>query len=206
MIKCEVSKLCAVIDRQAEPKKGKDGQTFLSFSVKLPVEGRDGSLSGILISVSVDGDKGKAADLTVGRRVEIQGTLSPRKKGDTVYFNLRAEDVKIVGKDEADAIEGEMHFQGKIGKDRDGRPAVENRTDKKGNPFQTFSAYSSEKDGDNREYIWVRFLNFSPDCDGCVKAEAFIDVKGDLQLGFFNNKPDICCRVREILPWTLQNN
>lgn len=206
MIKCEVSKLCAVIDRQAEPKKGKDGQTFLSFSVKLPVEGRDGSLSGILISVSVDGDKGKAADLTVGRRVEIQGTLSPRKKGDNVYFNLRAEDVKVVGKNEADAIEGEMHFQGKIGKDRDGRPAVENRTDKKGNPFQTFSAYSSEKDGDNREYLWVRFLNFSPDCDGCVKAETFIDVKGDLQLGFFNNKPDICCRVREIQPWTLQNN
>ena len=206
MIKCEVSKLCAVIDRQAEPKKGKDGQTFLSFSVKLPVEGRDGFLSGILISVSVDGDKGKAADLTVGRRVEIQGTLSPRKKGDNVYFNLRAEDVKVVGKNEADAIEGEMHFQGKIGKDRDGRPAVENRTDKKGNPFQTFSAYSSEKDGDNREYLWVRFLNFSPENDGCVKAEAFIDVKGDLQLGFFNNKPDICCRVREIQPWTLQNN
>ena len=206
MIKCEVSKLSAVIDRQAEPKKGKDGQTFLSFSVKLPVEGRDGSLSGILISVSVDGDKGKAADLTVGRRVEIQGTLSPRKKGDTVFFNLRAEDVKVIGKDEADAIEGEMHFQGKIGKDRDGRPAVENRTDKKGNPFQTFSAYSSEKDGDSREYIWVRFLNFSPDCDGCVKAEAFIEVKGDLQLGFFNNKPDISCRVRKIQPWTLQNN
>lgn len=127
-------------------------------------------------------------------------------KGDTIYFNLRAEDVKVVGKDESDAIEGEMHFQGKIGKDRDGRPAVENHTDKKGNPFQTFSAYSSEKDGDSREYIWVRFLNFSPDSDGCVKAEAFIDVTGDLQLGFFNNKPDISCRVREIQPWTLQNN
>ena len=44
------------------------------------------------------------------------------------------------------------------------------------------------------------------DASGYPRPAIIIDVKGDLQLGFFNNKPDICCRVREIQPWTLQNN
>ena len=205
MIKCDVT-LCAVIDRQAQVKQGKDGQSFISFGVKVRIEGRDGVQSDLSVSVSVDGDKGKASVYTTGRRVQVKGILSPRKKGDSIYFNLRATAVDLVKSTEPDSIEGEMHFQGKIGKDRNGKPAVDNRTDKKGNPFQTFSAYSSEKEGDNREYLWVRFLNFSPNNESFVKAEAFVVVRGLLQLGVYNGKLDIGCRVKEIQPWTIQNN
>ncbi len=205
MIKCEVT-LCAVIDRQAQARQGKDGQQFVSFGVKVPVSGRDGAKSDLPISVSVDGDKGKASVYSTGRRVEVKGILTFRKKGENIYFNLRAESVELVKTTEADTIDGEMHFQGKIGKDRPDKPAVDSRTDKKGNPFQTFSAYSSEKEGENREYLWVRFLNFSPNNEEFVKAEAFVEVKGQLQLGVFNNKLDIGCRVKEIHPWTIQSN
>ena len=205
MIKCDVT-LCALIDRQAQVKQGKDGQSFVSFGVKVPVGGRDGAHSDMSVSVSVDGDKGKASVYTTGRRVQVKGTLTPRKKGDNIYFNLRADSVELVKSTEADAIEGDMHFQGKIGKDRNGKPAVDNRTDKKGNPFQTFSAYSSEKEGDNREYLWVRFLNFAPNNEDFVKAEAFVEVNGQLQLGVYNNKLDIGCRVKDIRPWIINPN
>ena len=203
MIKCDV-KLCAAIDRPAQVKQGKDGQSFIAFGVKVPVQGRDGSRLSLDISVSMAGDKGKASVYATGRRVQIAGILTLRKKGDNTYFNLRAENVDLVKSTEGDSFEGEMHFQGKIGKDREGKPAVDNKTDKKGNPFQTFSAYSSEKDGENREYVWVRFLNFSPGNEDFVKAESFVDVRGTLQLGVYNNRLDIGCRVKEIVPWTLE--
>lgn len=204
MIKCEVTKLCAVIDRQAQVKQGKDGRSFLSFVVKQTITGRDGSKAVISVTVSVNGDESQAGVYYTGRRVLMSGTLTPRKKGDTVFFNLRAEQVEFVSNAEDDTIEGDMHFQGKTGKDRPGKPAVEQRTDKKGNTFLTFPAYSSERDGEGREYLWVRFLDFSPENSDFVQAGTFIDVKGTLQIGVYNNKPDFCCIVREIQPWVVK--
>ena len=204
MIKCEVTKLCAVIDRQAQVKQGKDGHSFLSFVVKLTITGRDGSKAVISVTVSVNGDESQAGLYYTGRRVLMSGTLIPRKKGDTVFFNLRAEHVEFVSNAEDDTIEGDMHFQGKTGKDRPGKPAVEQRTDKKGNTFLTFPAYSSERDGEGREYLWVRFLDFSPENSDFVQAGTFIDVKGTLQIGVYNNKPDFGCIVREIQPWVVK--
>ena len=203
MIKCNVTKLCAVIDRQAQPKQGKDGHSFLSFSVRLPVSGRDGKTADLSISVSVDGDNSPASAYYTGRRVQLSGVLTSRKKGDTIYFNLRASHVEFVRNSEADAIEAEIHFQGKTGKDRSGKPAIDRRTDKKGNPFLTFAAYSSEKDGAGREFIWVRFLDFAPEGKDFVKAETCIEVTGALQLGFYNGKTDIGCLVKEIKLWEL---
>lgn len=203
MIKCDVTKLCAVIDRQAQPRQGKDGHSFLSFGVKLPVSSRDGKSADVSISVSVDGGCNQASAYYTGRRVQLSGILTPRKKDDTIYFNLRAGHVEFVRSSEADAIEGEMHFLGKTGKDRPGKPAIDRRTDKKGQPFLTFAAYSSEKDGAGREFLWVRFLDFAPEGKDFVRPETFIEVKGSLQLGFFNDKPDFGCLVKEIRLWEL---
>jgi len=203
MIKCNVTKLCAAIDRQAQPKQGKDGHSFLSFGVLLSVTGRDGSSSGLPISVSVEGGKEQASAYYTGRRVQLSGLLSPRKKGDTIYFNLRADKVEFVRNSEEDAIEAEMHFLGKTAKDRPGKPAIDRRTDKKGDPYVTFAAYSSEKDGENCEFLWVRFLDFDPDGKDFVRAGTFVEVRGSLQLGLYNNKPDIGCLVSEIQPWQL---
>ncbi len=205
MIKFEVTKLCAVIDRQAQPKKGMDGHSFLSFGVRLAVTGRDGSSAGLSISVSADGDNSQASAYYTGRRVLLSGTLIPRKKGDNIYLNLRAGHVEFVRNTEADAIEAEMHFLGKTGKDRPGKPAVDRRTDKKGDPYLTFAAYSSEKEDAGREFLWVHFLDFSPDGKDFVNAETFIEVKGSLQLGLYNGKPDISCLVKEIRPWNVQS-
>ena len=47
-----------------------------------------------------------------------------------------------------------MEFRGTLGKQ------IEDKTTKNGKSFTVFSAYSSEKDGDNYTYTWVRFMQF----------------------------------------------
>ena len=200
MIKSNV-KICATISRAASVKEGKDNGPFVSFSVSLPVTGRDGSQKTFNISVSADGDQSNAAMYTEGVRVSIKGILTLRKRNDVVYFNLHAEDVEIVAITEEDKIEGDFHFMGKISKE-----GVKNLTDKKGKSFQSFSAFSSDRDGDNVEFIWVRFLNFHPSNEEFLKANAYVEVKGELQLGVYKEALSLDCRVKEIAPWDLQRN
>ena len=50
----------------------------------------------------------------------------------------------------------------------------------------------------------MRFLDFSPENSDFVQAGTFIDVKGTLQIGVYNNKPDFGCIVREIQPWVVK--
>lgn len=59
-----------------------------------------------------------------------------------------------------------MEFRGTIGKQ------VEVKTDKKGKPYTLFSAYSSEKDGDNYAYTWIRFMQFDTTKADWVQAKA----------------------------------
>ena len=94
-----------------------------------------------------------------------------------------------------DAITGTMEFRGTIGKQ------VEVKTDKKGKPYTLFSAYSSEKDGDNYAYTWIRFMQFDTTKADWVQAKAGINAKGDLQVGAYNDRLDLTCRVTELSPW-----
>ena len=199
MIKCEVS-ICANITRNAIVKSGKDNQQFVTFGVSLPLKGRNGEQKNLEISVTCDGDKGTAASYTTGRRVNILGNLIPRKKGGKVFFNLRADGGIEFAKSTADdKIEGTMEFKGKIGK-----KGVDCKTDRKGEPYKAFSAFSSDKDGDNVEFVWVRFLYFHPkDGEDFLQAGSYISAKGDRQLGVFKDDISLDCRVSEVSHWEI---
>ena len=199
MIKCDLN-VCAVICRAASVKEGKDGNHFLSFNVKLPIEGRDGSSKELEMSVSVDGDKSKASVYAAGRRVNLVGTLTVRKKGGKIYHNFRAESASIANSKDPDHIEGTMEFKGKIGK-----KGVDVKTDKNNDTYKAFSAFSTDKDGDKAEFTWIRFLYFSPkDDEDFLKADAYIEAKGDLQLGVFKDEISMDCRISEVKPWVLE--
>ena len=78
--------------------------------------------------------------------------------------------------------------------------------DRKGKDFQVFSAVSVDKDGEQAEFTWVRFLNFhpTPEADDCLKPGAYVEVKGDLQLSVWKESLSIDCRVKDVKPWVLK--
>ena len=198
MIKCNDVKVCAVISRAASEKTGKDGTKFLSFSVKPTITAYNGESKEIDINVTFNGDRGRMSEFTVGKRVQVTGTLSVNKRNGEVKFYLRAESVEVVSAEDTDSIEGEMTFTGKIGK-----KGIEEKTDKNGNLYKTFSGFSSDKSGDQMEFIWVRFLYFRPkEGEDFLQASATIEVTGDLKLSVYNGAVTFECMVTETKPWS----
>ena len=210
MIKCEVC-VNAVISRAAQVKKDKEENDFVTFGIKVPLTGRNGEKMDMEVSVSVDGGKDVAAIYSQGRRVKVDGVMSVRKREGKVFFNLRSTNIELVTTVSDEAITGTMEFRGKISK-----KGVAERKDKKEKSYKSFQGFSSEKqeEGKDPEFIWVRFLYFNPaEGEDFLKADSYIEVKGDLQLGVFNRqdqqgnlKPEITydCLVREAKPWELQ--
>ena len=195
MIKCEVN-VCAVISRAASEKTSKDGQKFMSFGVKLTVTGRDNTSKDMEISVSTD-----AIDFpyAIGQRVQISGIMNVLTKDERIYYNLRAEKIDPAKK-EIDSIDGTMEFLGKTSK-----RGIEEKNDKKGNPFKAFSAFSTHKEGDKAEFTWVRFLYFNPkEGEDFLKESAYIRATGVIQPNVYNNALTLDCRVNEVAPWELE--
>lgn len=60
---------------------------------------------------------------------------------------------------------------------------------------------SVAKDGDNYAYTWIRFMQFDTTKADWVQAKAGINAKGDLQVGAYNDRLDLTCRVTELTPW-----
>lgn len=198
MIKCEVS-MCAAISRSAVVKKDKDDNSFVSFSVKMPISGRDKEKLDLEISVTTDGGKEIAAIYTSGRRVEITGTLTIRKKDGKMYLNLRTDNdnLKLGKSTYGDKLEGTMTFRGKIGKN-----GVEEKKDKKDALFKTFSAFSLDRNGDKSDFTWVRFLYFDPkEGEDFLQAGSYIEATGELQLGVYKNALSLDCRLKEVSHW-----
>ena len=193
MIKCEVN-VCAVITRNASVME-KDRQEFFVFNIKVPIVDRNGEKKNLEISVSNDGGKGVAASFTTGCRVVIKGILSVRKKNGKTFYNLRSiGNAEIAPSTAEDNIEGKMEFIGKIGKN-----GVSTKTDKNDNPFKTFSAFSTDKDGDNAEFTWVSFMYFEPKQDEAfLAAGKYVHVNGTLQFGVYKEEVSLQCVVGEI--------
>ena len=200
MIKCNLT-VCGVITRAAELKEKKEsGEKFISFKIKYPVRDRNGESMDMEISVSMPGDKAQLSLYPVGRRVRVSGILHPKKRKDAMFFNLRSEggDILVPTKEE-DSLEGTMEFRGKIGK-----KGVDSRSGKNGSPYKAFSAYSSDKDGENKEYTWVRFLYFDPkDGEDFLKAEGLVECKGDLRLGVVKGSISLECLLKEVSEWVI---
>ena len=199
MIKCEVS-VCGTINKEAIIRTNKDGKSFMSFAMNIVLPTTSGSK---VIDVSVLCDSDRNYDLSkfcVGTRLNISGTLLFKKRGDNLYLNLYAEGFEFENVVAIDSIKGSMQFRGKLGK------TIEEKTDKKGNKYHTFSGVSSEKVSDGFEYIWVSFFDFSQVLDDAIKPETKVEVAGSLDLSFYKDKLTISSRVKNISQYVPVNN
>ena len=199
MIKCEVC-VCGTINKEAIIRTNKDGKSFMSFAMNIVLPTTSGSK---VIEVSVLCDSDKNYDISkfcVGTRLNISGTLLFKKRGENLYLNLYAEGFEFENVAAVDSIKGSMQFRGKLGK------TIEEKTDKKGNRYHTFSGVSSEKVSDGFEYIWVSFFDFSQVLDDAIKPETKVEVAGSLDLSFYKDKLTISSRVKNICQYVPMNN
>lgn len=188
MIKCNVI-VCGTISKAAVVRTNNENKAFTAFAVNCVIPARNGIDKTVEISVAKDGEEYNRADYTVGKRVEISGVLTFKKRGDNLYFNMSASSVNLTVASNEDSIKGEMHFRGKTGKN------IEEKTDKKGKNFLQFSAFSAEKVNDGFEYLWVRFLGFDREREKWLQPQTGIEAKGELELSVYNDKLNIACKV-----------
>jgi len=191
MIKCNVT-VCGTVSRAAAVRTNNEGKPFTVFAVNCVVPAKNGINKTVEISVAKDGEETGLSDYAVGKRVEISGVLTFKKRGENLYFNLSASSVSLsVGSNE-DSIGGDMHFRGKTGKN------IDEKTGKNGKKFLQFSAFSAEKVNDGFEYLWVRFVGFDREREGWLQPQTGIEVKGELELSVYNDKLNIACKVSEM--------
>ena len=194
MIKCEVS-VCGTINKEAIIRTNKDGKSFMSFAMNIVLPTTSGSK---VLDVSVLCDCEKNNDISkfcVGTRLNASGTLLFKKRGENLYLNLYAEGFEFENVAAIDSIKGSMQFRGKLGK------TIEEKTDKKGNKYHTFSGVSSEKVSDGFEYIWISFFDFSQVLDDSIKPETKVEIAGTLDLYFFKEKLTISSRIKSVSPY-----
>lgn len=197
MIKCNVT-VCGTISKAAVVRTNNENKAFTAFAVNCVIPARNGINKTVEISVAKDGEEYNRADYTVGKRVEISGVLTFKKRGDNLYFNLSASSVNLTVASNEDSIKGEMLFRGKTGKN------IEEKTDKKGKNFLQFSAFSAEKVNDGFEYLWVRFLGFDRKREEWLQPQTSIEAKGELELSVYNDKLNIACKVSEMSEYVKQ--
>ena len=160
MIKCSVT-INGTISRAAQMRTDKDNNSFVSFPMSVVLPAKSGINKTVEVSVSLNGTQNDCHKYQANQRVEVQGTLTLRKRGDALYFNFMADSVNLNPVETKDKIEGEMEFRGSLG-----NKDVIVKNDKKGNPFSVFSGFSTEKVGENFEFIWVRFERGIPSTKG----------------------------------------
>lgn len=197
MIKCNVT-VCGTISKAAVVRTNNENKAFTAFAVNCVIPARNGIDKTVEISVAKDGEEYNRADYTVGKRVEISGVLTFKKRGDNLYFNMSASSVNLTVASNEDSIKGEMLFRGKTGKN------IEEKTDKKGKNFLQFSAFSAEKVNDGFEYLWVRFLGFDRKREEWLQPQTGIKAKGELELSVYNDKLNIACKVSEMSEYVKQ--
>lgn len=192
MIKCNVT-ICGTVSRAAQMRTNKEGKPFLSFGVNVVIPAKSGINKTIEISVAKDGGTNdELSQFAVGSRVEVVGVLTFHKKGEALYFNMSATGINNFDAPGDDSVKGDIEFRGALGN------KIESKTDKKGNPFLVFSAFSTEKNGEDFAFTWVRFMQFGETQKDWMAPKAGIEAKGELQLGVFNDRLDITCRVSEL--------
>ncbi len=189
MIKCNV-KVCGIINRAASVKQSADGRGFVAFGMSVEVPSTKGDA--VSVNISVAADSADAAVLTQGRRVAVDGMLKIKGAAEKkTYFNLSAENIALdpVAKS---GISGEMEFRGVVCKD------IKTPTDKKGNRYLRFSAYSTDKIGEEFFSVFVRFVSFNEAIPSFIVPKAKIEAKGELRISTFNGNLDLNCKAVEL--------
>lgn len=197
MIKCNVT-VCGTVSKAASCRTNKDGNPFVSFAMSVVIPAKSGTDKSVEVSVIRDGVLTEADSCVVGDRIEVEGVLFPRKRGDDMYLNLSANSIKKNTSGDKDCIKGEMEFRGKVGRN------IEEKADKNGVPFLRFSAFSAEKVQERFEYLWVSFFLFDGKQEAWLQPGARANIKGILSLSVFKDKPDFSCHVSEISEYVPQ--
>ena len=192
MIKCNV-KVCGIVTRAASTKTTNDGKSFIVFGLAVDVPSTRGDQVPIYISVAAD--NADVAMLTQGRRVSIDGVLKVRGAAEKkMYFNLSATNIELDPIAEA-GISGDMEFRGTLCRD------IATPIDKKGNKYLRFSAYSTDKVGEDFFSVFVKFVQFTEAMESFMVPKGKIEAKGDLRITTFNGNIDLSCKVAELKAW-----
>lgn len=189
MIKCNV-KVCGIINRAASVKQTADGKSFVAFGMSVEVPSTKGDA--VSVNISVAADSADAAVLSQGRRVAVDGLLKIKGAAEKkTYFNLSGENIALDPVAES-GISGEMEFRGVVCKD------IKTPTDKKGNRYLRFSAYSTDKIGEEFFSVFVRFVSFNEAIPSFIVPKAKIEAKGELRISTFNGNLDLNCKAVEL--------
>ena len=105
MIKCNVT-VCGTISRVATVRTNSENKVFTAFAVNCVVPAKNGINKTVEISVAKDGEDNELKNCVLGQRVNVSGTLTFKKRGDNLYFNLSASEVTLSASNE-DSIIGE---------------------------------------------------------------------------------------------------
>jgi hypothetical protein len=196
MIKAQ-STLIGVIAKPATMRQDKDGRSQVTFAVKITIPGSRNNMPGkeVFVSVNKYGSEAELAQYPEGARIEAVGTLTFKKSGDNLYLNFLADSIKFNPESEKNGIEGTLEFKGTIGN------TIDEKKDKKGNNYVSFSAYSAEKTRDNFEYTWVRFVKFNYSREAFLQTKAKIQVNGKLSITNYQGRICLDCVMDEVKAW-----
>ena len=201
MIKAEVN-VTGTVKRNAGIRTDRNNNPYLSLllTVCLP----DAKQTNHSIDVFVSLPNARQEDVytyTEGSRLTVNGSMDFRKKEEELQFYLTGNLVSIENVTDLDAIGGTMTFRGHLKKEN----VYEQKTDKNGQPYIVFSAYSSEKVGESVVSTWVNFMRF-PEKDADISSilpdwmrpKSHVDITGDLQVSSYGGTVRLSCRVRDI--------
>lgn len=191
MIKSKVT-VCGIVSKAPCLRTNNEGKAFVSLAMDVVIEAKSGINKTIVIDVIKDGNDEELLRLVCGERIELAGTLTFKKRGETMYYNLNITGINNASEAVTDSIKGEMEFRGKLGK------KIDEKETKKGGKMLVFSAFSAEKVNDGFEYVWVRFVAFDKEREAWLQPSARIEVKGEMEISVFNDRIDIGCRVSEM--------
>lgn len=193
MIKCNV-KVCGLTKGQPVVRTAKEGGgKFIAFTLGVSIPAKSGINKMIDVSVTVDGTEADLGKYAEGLRLQVEGTLTMRKREDNIYFNLRAN--SITATDAQDSVEGTVEFRGTVGK------SVDERKDKKGHDYYNFSAFTTEKVGETYNFIWLRFVRFGAKREDWLHPGVGVDAKGDFEISVYKERLNLGCRLTELAQW-----
>ena len=199
MIKCNVT-VCGVIGRNASIRTNKEEKSFLVFPLRVIIPATGGQNTAIEVDVSKNAAGEDTAGYRNGSRVEVTGTMYLKRRGDKLYFNLLAGEIRTAVEGAEDAVKGEMAFRGKVGQH------IEEKKDKKEQPYTMFSAFSAEKVEDGFEYQWVRFFCFGKECEEWLQPGVRVEAKGELTLSAHNGKVNVSCKAEELAQYVADSS
>lgn len=199
MIKCNVT-VCGVIGRDASIRTNKEEKSFLVFPLRVMIPATGGQNTAIEVDVSKNAAGEDTAGYRNGLRVEVTGTMYLKRRGDKLYFNLLAGEIRTAVEGAEDAVKGEMAFRGKVGQH------IEEKKDKKEQPYTMFSAFSAEKVEDGFEYQWVRFFCFGKEREEWLQPGVRVEAKGELTLSAHNGKVNVSCKAEELAQYVADSS